>query len=672
MFLPNCSSGTDLTAKDCLRSLSFPELGLRQQSIASPLTNTCDWLFQVSRYRDWHTRQAAENFHGMLWIKGKPGAGKSTLMKEALLRSKRTLIQDKNIAGFFFNARGSRMERTPLGFFRAILHELLQEDRELMAKFLKLYRLKRDTISGEWQWQQGDVQGFLYSLFDTPGVRQTFFFVDGLDECDEKNVRDVVYYLRQLTDNAFKKGNELNVCISSRHYPTITIQQCPEIIVEGGNTEDIQKYIQTKMTALQAEESIADLRGQILSKANGIFLWVVIVVEILLKDWDNGKTAKEMEKTLRKVPSQLSQLFETLFQSLKADERPAAVTLFQLVLLTDRRWDPQQLCCALAFSSQRSFQSLQACYDAEGPMSDIQCSRRIRNLSRGLVEVKGLPSTLNQNDSSQEGKNDASANVQFIHETVRELFMHENGFAILDNSLKSTAIGDGHCTVLRTCFNILSVHEFKLALEKELRELPLSPRIYRLGLCSAWALEYTPTRLFYHASQIESNVVAPLELVQRLHENKYYLWNGLQCLGLQSGERVIFADSTTLYTTLLYALCTRRLPLCVKALLALDSADLNTTVGPYRYPLIAAVIEDDAASVCALLQSGADVHVKDEFDQTALHHAARRGSAEVAGVLLDHGSSPGFVDTCAKTPLHYAAEYAPPDTVRLLIDHGYY
>jgi ABC-type ATPase involved in cell division len=74
--------------------------------------------------------------HGMLWLKGKPGAGKSTLMKESLLRLKRTAEGKDIIIAFFFNSRGSELEKPPIGFYRSILHDLMLQDRQSLGNLL--------------------------------------------------------------------------------------------------------------------------------------------------------------------------------------------------------------------------------------------------------------------------------------------------------------------------------------------------------------------------------------------------------------------------------------------------------------------------------------------------------------------------------------------------------
>jgi hypothetical protein len=73
-----------LTSTACLRSLGFRDIDARLHDIAAAYRGTCDWLFSTTQFQRWRDRADLPDHNGVLWIKGKPGAGKSTLMKHAL------------------------------------------------------------------------------------------------------------------------------------------------------------------------------------------------------------------------------------------------------------------------------------------------------------------------------------------------------------------------------------------------------------------------------------------------------------------------------------------------------------------------------------------------------------------------------------------------------------
>jgi protein SERAC1 len=166
-----------------------------QHNIQEGLADTCNWLFEELAYCQWYDRRGLEDHHGLLWIKGKPGSGKSTLMKEAYRRAgQRPLVVSPIIAAFFFNARGSHLEKSPLGLFRSVLHQILQRDPQLLIGMLKEFREKERTRgeSGKWEWHLAELQIFFKLAFTSPNGHGTIIFIDALDECDEKRLPDQI------------------------------------------------------------------------------------------------------------------------------------------------------------------------------------------------------------------------------------------------------------------------------------------------------------------------------------------------------------------------------------------------------------------------------------------------------------------------------------------------
>ncbi|CAH0042190.1 unnamed protein product [Clonostachys rhizophaga] len=140
-------------------------------------------------------------------------------------------------------------------------------------------------------WDEEDFQSFFYLAFTQPGSKSLFIFIDALDECHADSVRQQAYFWRDATMTARENGVSLNVCISSRHFPSITLSNCPEIVIEDHNQDDITIFVEQKFQlgiAADADQW-ATLRDRILEKSAGIFLWAVLVVEEVLRKWDEGQ-----------------------------------------------------------------------------------------------------------------------------------------------------------------------------------------------------------------------------------------------------------------------------------------------------------------------------------------------------------------------------------------------
>jgi hypothetical protein len=386
---------------DCLKSLYFAELQNREFAITSALEKTATWLFEHEEYINWarwdmlHTKDR----RGLLWLKGKPGSGKSTLMKEGLQRAKaHNLGFDSSIciAGFFFTTRGNiQLQRTPLGLFQTVIYDLVQQDRALLCAFISEYKKKVSGSHGPWKWHQEELQKFLRSAYmgEISGVRKAMLFIDALDECDDNDsyntTRDLVYYFRDITAE-----NKLKVCLSSRHYPYIKVPDCPQVVVENFNSQDVLRFVNTQLLHAEHDTRARDLAEKIAAKAEGVFLWVILVVKSLKIGLDNNKTSEDLEETLRAVPKKLEDVFKQLFvESPSKKELLKTATIFQWVLLAARPLHIDELRHVLTISLEDrvSPPNVKNWADSGGslPADPESFLTSLRFYTRGLAEVIG-------------------------------------------------------------------------------------------------------------------------------------------------------------------------------------------------------------------------------------------------------------------------------------------
>ena len=70
----------------------------------------------------------------------------------------------------------------------------------------------------------------------------------------------------------------------------------------------------------------------------------------------------------------------------------------------------------------------------------------------------------------------------------------------------------------------------------------------------------------------------------------------------------------------------------------------------------------------AFIKSGADVNLSDKESQQPLYEVCLEGSAEGAGILLDHGADIEHADVMGTTALHIAASYGHLEVIKLLVE----
>ncbi|XP_054132675.1 poly [ADP-ribose] polymerase tankyrase-2 [Melozone crissalis] len=108
----------------------------------------------------------------------------------------------------------------------------------------------------------------------------------------------------------------------------------------------------------------------------------------------------------------------------------------------------------------------------------------------------------------------------------------------------------------------------------------------------------------------------------------------------------------------------------VKRLVRPENVNSRDTAGRKSSPLHFAAGFGRKDVVEYLLQSGANVHARDDGGLIPLHNACSFGHAEVVNLLLRHGADPNARDNWNYTPLHEAAIKGKTDVCIVLLQHG--
>jgi hypothetical protein len=663
-------------------------MGSRRGTIRQALDDTCGWLFSTPEYVTWINRLEVSKDHGLLWIKGKPGSGKSTIMKNALRHTGDTFSQSqRTIAGFFFNARGSnKLEKSPLGLYRSLLHEVLQQDALAMYHLTAVYKRKA-SFNPDFQWSEEELQHLLLRVFATSESRAAVLFIDAMDECNDKEVRGLVRFLKNLAKKAFSAGARLKICFSSRHYPTISIERCPEVVVEDNNREDILLYI---VAETEDNRFIVELKDEIFNRSSGVFLWVVLVIT-MLQEKGRGKSLKWLRQKLGETPPELHTLFQALFSQKDHgdDEMARSQTICLMQLMLCARWPVTQgeIHTALAFG-RKAYDSIQTWKNSVEYL-DTTSQRKdlIMHLSRGLLEeTPGLRfriwegakpfQSLVRRVQMYNGLMLPSIETtyQFVHETVREFFLGGEGFRLL-GFFPDNIAGRGHLMFATSCLNFVAIEE--CATSRSLIDLgqnDTDPDFVFLDYISDslwWHVEAT----FQHGIPQESGY----KLIHRLNDRSCEALRRLSWIrpltAFQPGSTLLMsAIGVDAIETARHIL---RMGFNVNesSSTSLSFALHAALTGPIRRAGLFHWIsyKDPRPEMVELLLSyNADVHLKDQSGQTPLHIAAAKTERLVAAVLAKHPRV-NELDHEWRSPLDCALAHPSPEShsiERLLREHG--
>ncbi|KAF3930817.1 hypothetical protein ABW20_dc0110533 [Dactylellina cionopaga] len=607
--------------ENCLKSLSFQNIDARFHDIAVAHAGTCSWLFETPQFQKWKNRQDVQDYNGVLWIKGKPGAGKSTLMKHTLLYCKDS-FSDHHIATYFFNARGRALEKCTIGMLRSLLYQLLEKDPQSCDRFMPLFLDKRKKHGRSWKWHPGELKGFLQELIRYCS-HPILLLVDALDECDEPEVRAVVSFLESLASISIISGTSLKICLSSRHYPTISMAKMLDLVIENQyqHNQDISIYVHHK---LRTKDD--DIEKEIMRKADGIFLWVILVTEILNQAFEEGRIALVRER-ISQIPGDLDEVFSILLGK-DNQNRHETVLIFQWVLLARYPLSPAQLYYAVLAGTNPS--SLGRC--DRSVITDKTIERYITSTSRGLIEIRWLKNSVNE--------------ARFIHQTVSDFLLRNRRLQRLDPTLVPHVVEASHGRLATCCLSYINMEELRLLSLRSFTDQNEVSQAYPF-------LQYATLNIFKHAETASIGDIRQDTLLARLHHDPNLLQQ------LQTFHNTFVSNESLKYsigTNLLYTLAIDHKLGLVKTLLLDNSVNVNAQGGYYGNSLQAVIAvwgfgfaspEPLNKFVQVLLNAGADVNTSGGRYGSALQAAIASFSElnglsaniEVIEMLLDAGAN---------------------------------
>ncbi|KAI1320655.1 hypothetical protein F5Y16DRAFT_82384 [Xylariaceae sp. FL0255] len=409
-----------------LDSLRFEHMDERRLGVQKAHAHTCRWFLNSPEYVSWAEAHVSPQ-NDFLWIKGKPGAGKSTIMKFLLDQIRHQVRNSPNreiLISFFFNARGHDLERTTLGLYRSLLFQLLESHPEILP-VMNFVRIGHS-------WTVDSLQAVLHDAIHGLGDDSVCFLIDALDECPITQVRDMVQFFSSLTRDA----GRVRTCFASRHYPHITIPTSLSVILEtqGGHSNDIVDYLDQRLHIGRGDLQ-EQIRQGLKEKASGVFMWVVLVVDILNSEYDAGNI-HILQKRAQQLPGNLHDLFLDI---LTRDGQPTEANLLciQWVLFTQQPLTPRQLYFAILSGAEPD--QLMTCHSADVSEGDVD--RYILHNSMGLAE-----STRSKNPT-----------IQFIHESVRDFLLKNEGISRIWPRLSENLLGQSHEALKKCCLTYINM-----------------------------------------------------------------------------------------------------------------------------------------------------------------------------------------------------------------------
>ncbi|KAJ5387866.1 hypothetical protein N7509_010407 [Penicillium cosmopolitanum] len=602
----------------------------RRDNIERHHTNTCQWILELDEYQSWRNQPC-----GLLWIKGKPGAGKSTLMR--FLHDVLEEIQDGSQGSirldFFFSARGTDLQRTPLGMFRALLNQIFDRDATIRPQVREIYEQRCRQFgfaSGEHklEWPQPVLEEILASAILASASNQHItVFVDALDEAGAQSAQQIAVYFHRLVDRAAGKMLPLQVCISCRHYPITEIAQAIEIIVEDHNEEDIATYIKdtllhTDVGGYDPSRKMKNLLAEELTQhSNRVFQWAHLMIPLIKQKMLEGESFKDIHHWIQEVPVGLEDVYMYILSNvITASNRHQSFLIFQWLCLAQRPLSTTEMRYALATKNVQ-FESSRSEYERIHSFveSDERMERRIKALTGGLAEIVS--------------DGDWSGTIQVVHQSVND-FLRVKGLAFLYHRFNASTASTGmsgdivllkcQATLYRSCllhFATICSNGAMVGFDSDSEE-----SWDKLGEDYPF-LGYATINLFNHA---EKAAHSRGDLLQ----NEIYILQEIMAVWVQIYRYICGSRGLAIGTTVLHMAAAANLVDVMKSVLLLD------------------------------------VEIQDKEGNTPLHFAARVGNITAGKILHERGADRETKNHQGTTPLIEAASCGKLEFVKWLLDEG--
>ncbi|KAK3997824.1 hypothetical protein QBC44DRAFT_354322 [Cladorrhinum sp. PSN332] len=556
---------------DLVTKLQFDEMDNRLNRIITAHDNTCEWFLSTREYLLWCDDRKRPDHSGFLWIKGKPGAGKSTLMR-FLLDKTLTQIPGTNslVISFFFNARGDALSQNTIGCFRSLLLQLFKSAPNTRQALEPLVDRSSSFIKNHGWTLELLTRTFAEALILLDHDQSMHCFIDALDECDELEVQKLVSFFEQFGESTRAPKAHISICFSSRHYPSIIPKKGIEITLENqeAHKQGILRFVQAQLR-IDSPKRTDEIQSRLINKSQNIFLWVEFVVPILNREYARGRL-EAVEKCLDALPPGLDSLFEMILARDEENVEERDLCL-QWVLFSMRPLHLHELYYAIRLGISVSPESPTDAMPKQDEIPDEDILLRyIEGASRGLTEL------------TRSGK------VQFIHQSVRDFLLKTRGETAKWPGFGEQFVGRSQELLKSLC--LLSIQNYSRHLDSRRpvshMELDLHEYALRYVLCHSNAAQMEG---IYQLDFLE---IFPISLWVRS-------WTHI-------GEVIrvdqIFDGELPSDTSLIYVLVVFKLRHLIR-IHPSTPRHLFIAAGPYHFPIVAAALRNDVGTFLELTEA---------------------------------------------------------------------
>ncbi|KAI1090901.1 prion-inhibition and propagation-domain-containing protein [Rostrohypoxylon terebratum] len=406
---------TRICQQRILHRLWFRTIDLRKESVSPAHGQTFNWALEPpDQDFPWDDLSSWLRYDsGIYWVSGKAGSGKSTLMKYLFQHEKTKSLLSQwagelpcSMHHFFFWSMGTYEQKSQEGLSRALLYQILSNNRALI----------KETLPNMWEeLYTGDSEVYLPSV---PEIKYAFhilgtktsqlgkfcFFIDGLDEF-MGNYRDGIAFIKELSENSHVK-----VIVSSRPIPDCvsSFEGLPSLQLHHLTYPDIKAYVEDVIGKHRYMEGLmtrnpgesVEIMEYLVTKSSGVFLWVILACRSLLSGFADYDRIHELRRRVHELPPELEDMFQHMMNRIDKRHREQGSRMLRMCYTNTQAQDRKQagyissLGLALVDGGYRSIRQISTLTKEQRHRLCEELEGRLRSRTGGLLEIHGCQKCL--------------------------------------------------------------------------------------------------------------------------------------------------------------------------------------------------------------------------------------------------------------------------------------
>ncbi|KAL8303462.1 hypothetical protein RB597_005051 [Gaeumannomyces tritici] len=278
-------------------------------------SKSCNWLAQDPVFKDWFDSDFCTM--PLLWLNGKPGAGKSVLASFVIDKARE--LQGITVA-FFYCSEGDPTRREFIPIARSMLAQLVAQDETLILHC----ESKMSSQNGKVPQNVLSDPKLAKDLLETAlKSRKTYVVLDGIDECDREQRKDICHWFRETVDKLPATAHDDIRCLFVSQDDGIARKDLSLISTLSLTAEKSEREIKEFSTHHQSQLELQfpslgnyglDLARIVTARSCGMFIFARCVFEELrqqpslqklLDEWKEDRFPKDLTEVYTRIYSRI-------------------------------------------------------------------------------------------------------------------------------------------------------------------------------------------------------------------------------------------------------------------------------------------------------------------------------------------------------------------------------